>query len=96
MTDPVAVWGTDEASPSGIAVTDSGVYLAALRGARLWWVPFAGDGFGQATPLLVDALGRLRAVAVGPDGAPWLLTNNTDGRGSPRDGDDRLLRIAPG
>ncbi len=31
----------------------------------------------------------------GPDGALYALTNNTDGRGSPRDGDDRILRIVP-
>jgi glucose/arabinose dehydrogenase len=95
MTDPVTIWGTDDASPSGIAVTDAGVYLAALRGERLWWVPFAGDGFGQATPLLVGELGRLRDVVVGPEGALWILTNNTDGRGNPRAGDDRVLRLAP-
>jgi hypothetical protein len=32
-------------------------------------------------------------VVLGPDGELWALTNNTDGRGSPREGDDRLLRI---
>ena len=39
--------------------------------------------------------GRLRDVAVGPDGAVYLATSNRDGRGSPRAGDDRILRIAP-
>ena len=28
-----------------------------------------------------------------PDGSLWLLTNNTDGRGDPREGDDRIVRI---
>ena len=38
----------------------------------------------------------LAAVAlVGPDGALWILTNNTDGRGTPRAGDDRVARILP-
>ena len=95
MTDPLVVWGTDSASPSGIAVTDRAVYLAALRGERLWVVPFAGAGLGQATAVLVGQLGRLRDVVVGPDGALWILTNNTDGRGSPRAGDDRVARILP-
>jgi hypothetical protein len=45
--------------------------------------------------VLVGELGRLRAAAIGPDGALWLLTNNTDGRGDPRDGDDRLVRMLP-
>jgi len=92
--DPVATWPTSDASPSGIAVTEGAVYLAALRGERLWQVPLDGAGVGGPVVAL-DGLGRLRHVAVGPDGALWVLTNNTDGRGSPRDGDDRLLRIAP-
>lgn len=39
--------------------------------------------------------GRLRDVVQGPDGALYFLTNNTDGRGSPRPGDDRIYRISP-
>lgn len=42
----------------------------------------------------VDA-GRIRTIVEGPDGALYALTSNTDGRGSPRRGDDRLLRIVP-
>ena len=88
-------WPTDEASPSGLAVTDDAVYLAALRGRRLWVVPLTPDGVGEPRAVLVGELGRLRAAAIGPDGALWLLTNNTDGRGDPRDGDDRLVRMLP-
>ncbi|MDI6802175.1 MAG: PQQ-dependent sugar dehydrogenase [Thermodesulfovibrionales bacterium] len=40
-------------------------------------------------------LGRIRDVAEGPDGALYFLTNNRDGRGSPRPGDDRIYRILP-
>ncbi len=39
--------------------------------------------------------GRLRDVVEGPDGALYFLTNNTDGRGQPNDGDDRIYRIVP-
>lgn len=94
--DPVATWTPPEASPSGIAVTDDAVYVAALRGRSLWKVPWAdGVPAGEPQRLLQDSLGRLRAATVGPDGALWLLTNNTDGRGDPRAGDDRLVRMLP-
>lgn len=38
--------------------------------------------------------GRLRDVYVN-DGYIYLLTSNQDGRGSPRENDDRILRIMP-
>ena len=45
---------------------------------------------------LFDGFGRVRtAVVEGPDGALYALTSNRDGRGAPREGDDRLLRIVP-
>ena len=39
--------------------------------------------------------GRLRDVVEGPDGALYFLTNNRDGRGTPRSGDDRIYIISP-
>lgn len=39
--------------------------------------------------------GRIRDVVQGPDGLLYFLTNNRDGRGRPRSGDDRIYRILP-
>lgn len=39
--------------------------------------------------------GRLRDVVEGPDGFLYFLTNNKDGRGTPKNGDDRIYRIMP-
>lgn len=92
--DPLVTWSTDEASPSGIAVTDAGVWMTALRGERLWYVPLAPDGtVGEAREHRLG-VGRLRAVVTAPDGSLWVMTSNTDGRGDPRQGDDRIIRFA--
>ena len=96
--EPRAVWDTDEASPSGVAVWGDAVYLAALRGARLWQVPLPGaaSGGGEPRAYFSGRLGRLRTVAVAPDGSLWVVTSNTDGRGDPREDDDKILRVVPG
>jgi glucose/arabinose dehydrogenase len=91
-TDPLRVWPTDEASPSGIAIVNDVVYMAALRGERLWRIPLTRNGTGAPHALLTGTFGRLRAVVRAPDGGLWLLTNNT-ARGTPRAGDDKLVEI---
>ncbi|MCU0265112.1 MAG: PQQ-dependent sugar dehydrogenase, partial [Actinomycetia bacterium] len=92
--DPVATWRTSEASPSGIAIVDDVVYVAALRGERLWQVPITGDGAGEPRAFLAGDLGRLRTVVTTPDGTLWVTTSNRDGRGDPAEADDRILRLA--
>ncbi|MGV8965508.1 MAG: PQQ-dependent sugar dehydrogenase [Cellulomonas sp.] len=96
FTDPLVTWPTSDASPSGLAVTAEGVYLASLRGQRLWRVPLTATGIGQPQALLAGELGRLRAVVPAPDGSLWVVTNNTDGRGDPRPGDDRVVAVTVG
>jgi glucose/arabinose dehydrogenase len=91
---PIATWETSEASPSGAAVVGGSLYVAALRGERLWRVPLDGrGGAGEPEALLEGEFGRLRAAAAAPDGSLWVLTSNRDGRGSPADTDDRVLRL---
>ena len=67
------------------------MHLANLRGERLRVVPL-GD-LGNAAERFTGRFGRLRDVVLAPDGALWALTSNTDGRGDPAAGDDRVLRI---
>ena len=92
--DPVVVWPPAQASPSGAAFTRGTLYVAALRGARLWAVPVDAAGrVGVPVPELAGTYGRLRTVEVAPDGALWVATSNRDGRGTPAAGDDPILRF---
>ena len=91
FVDPVLQWKTSEASPSGLAFVDSAFFLASLRGQRLWAI--YPEGEAHSTAWFEGKYGRLRDAVAGPDGSLWILTNNTDGRGSPRSGDDKLLQV---
>ena len=102
--DPIVVWSTSEASPSGAEVLKNGaipqwegdLFVAALRGERLWKLELGPDGnvVGQ-DQLLRDDFGRIRNVVQAPDGSLWVTTSNRDGRGDPAPQDDRILRLAP-
>ncbi|TAJ50077.1 MAG: PQQ-dependent sugar dehydrogenase [Herbiconiux sp.] len=87
--DPVQQWPTDDASPSGIAVVGDTVFMAGLGGERLWTIGFDG----AAQEWYGGQLGRIRDVVRGDGSSIYLLTNNTDGRGDPRPGDDVLYRV---
>lgn len=92
FVDPLLTWSTATASPSGLAFHRGSLYMAALRGQRLWKIPVAADGgVGQPQALFSGTYGRLRAAASAPDGTLWFSTSNRDGRGSPRPGDDRIV-----
>lgn len=87
--DPVQQWPTSEASPSGITIAGGNIYIANLRGERLRKVPLTATG--TSTEFYVKQYGRLRDVVSAPDGRLYILTNNTDGRGTPQSGDDRII-----
>ena len=94
FTDPVAQWRTAEASPSGIAFAEGSVWMAGLRGERLWRIPLQGTGLvAEPQAFLEGEYGRLRTVVAAPDGGLWLMTSETDTRGTPEKGDDRILEL---
>ncbi|HSP53829.1 MAG TPA: PQQ-dependent sugar dehydrogenase, partial [Cryobacterium sp.] len=89
--DPVQQWPTSESSPSGLAIVNDTIFMAALRGQRLWRID---PSSGEVDDWFVNSFGRLRDVVSGPDGTLWFVSNNTDGRGTPSPGDDRLYQVS--
>ena len=94
-TDPQIVWRTSEASPSGLEYADGHLWMASLRGERLWRVSVDGRKATDPTDFFVGDYGRIRTVEVAPDGNLWVTTSNRDGRGDPADDDDRILVVRP-
>jgi len=92
--DPFVQWRTSEASPSGLAFHEGSLWMASLRGARLWQVPVTAKGTGRPRDWFVGDYGRLRTVVVAPNGNLWVTTSNRDGRGDPAAADDRILEVA--
>ncbi|MFD5390615.1 PQQ-dependent sugar dehydrogenase [Streptomyces sp. NPDC056669] len=94
FVDPVEQWKPDDASPSGIAFAKGSIWMAGLRGERLWRIPLKGDKpVAKPQSFLDGKYGRLRSVVAADDGGLWLTTSNTDGRGKPGKQDDRILRL---
>lgn len=91
--DPLVQWATSDASPSGLAIgRDGAAYVAALAGRSVWRVPLQNGTAGEPERLLEGDLGRVRTVALAPDGRIWVITSNTF-RGSPGEHDDRILAM---
>ena len=89
--DPKVTWSTSEASPSGGRSSDHALPRGAA-GQAVLRVRLRGTSAVKASPLL-GGRGRIRTVVRAPDGTLWVTTSNRDGRGLPRSGDDRILRV---
>jgi len=95
FAQPHETWSTDEASPAGLAYAGGYLWMATLRGERLWRIKVASGQTSDPTAYFKGKYGRLRTIARGPDGRLWLTTSNNDGRGDPGPDDDRILLLEP-
>ncbi|MFT4148549.1 MAG: PQQ-dependent sugar dehydrogenase [Micrococcaceae bacterium] len=91
FVDPVQEWPVSEASPSGITYADSKIFIANLRGERLRVVPVTK--LSTSKEYFKQTYGRIRDVAVAPDGTLWFITNNTDGTSTPKANDDKIISV---
>lgn len=101
MMSPMLQSGSATWAPSGATFVvggpwDGSLLFAGLAGQTLYrLMPDTSDPFKVVSfeGYFVGQYGRLRDVVQGPDGAFYILTNNRDGRGIPRQGDDRILHL---
>ena len=97
---PVACYAEFTLAPSGMDflslqdMAETSLYVAGLRGNMIRRLDFGPEGALLREDTLFTDWGRIRLVKQHA-GSLYVLTNNRDGRGTPRTGDDRLIRIEP-
>ena len=91
--NPIRCFSDFTLAPSGIAFYKNDLYIAGLRGTQLRRIIF-DDSYETILyeEELFSELGRIREV-VEHDGSLYVATNNRDGRGIPKPGDDKIIRI---
>lgn len=82
-------------APASLTYLDGGLYWGGLRGQTLYSVEVLGTNVSELTEELVGEYGRIRTVTAVSDGTLFITTSNTDGRGTPREEDDVVLRVDP-
>lgn len=90
---PIRCYKNFTLAPSGTFFYNGDLYIAGLRGKQLRKIRFNKDykTILEEEEIITD-LGRIRDV-VERDGYLYVATSNRDGRGIPRPGDDKIIKI---
>lgn len=82
-------------APASAAYLDGRVFFGGLRGEALYEATLNETEVTEVRAHLKNEFGRIRTVRLGADGYLYLTTSNRDGRGDPREGDDKIIRVNP-
>jgi glucose/arabinose dehydrogenase len=101
--EPIAAWtptlavsGADFYASDEITGWNNSVLVTSLKASRLVALRLSKDGRAvmEENQYFTNWFGRLRDLCVSPSGDLYLATSNRDGRGDPRPGDDRIVKIS--
>lgn len=96
--DPIACYSDFTMAPSGIdfiemeALEGTHLLVAGLRGNQVRHLSLNEEGRPITQEPLFTEYGRIRSVRY-HEGAIYFITNNRDGRGTPVDTDDRMIKV---
>lgn len=82
-------------APADIAILGENLFFAGLKGSAVYKATIKNNTITAVEPYFKDMYGRIREVILGPDTMLYVSTSNLDGRGNPREYDDKILRINP-
>lgn len=89
METPLMTSGSNQTwAPSGLVIQKDTLYVAGLRGKAI----FKFDLETEKIQNMSEGMDRIRDIWLEGEYL-YFISNNTDGRGSPRQGDDKLYRL---
>ena len=93
MKTPIVQSGANETwAPASLAFANGKLYFGGLRGQTLYVV----DQNNKLTRYFKNEFGRIRVAVTRKEGNEYYLyisTSNNDGRGNPKDDDDKIVKI---
>ncbi len=90
---PVLHSKEDTWAPAGVVYHEDSLFFGGLRGQTLYEAVLQGDKVIELKKHFQGEFGRVRVVSLGQENFLYISTSNTDGRGSPRQNDDKIIRI---
>lgn len=93
ITPQLQSGGNETWAPGDLEIVDDVAFFVGLRGATLYSVPLNAIIPENLQRHFVGEFGRLRALRLGPDGFLYMGSSNTDGRATPKAGDDKIFRV---
>lgn len=95
MESPIIQSGLLETwAPASALFWDGSVFFGGLMGEALYEARIE-ESKVDLKEHFKGRFGRIRTVLLGPDGYFYFMTSNRDGRGTPRKGDDKIIKIDP-
>jgi glucose/arabinose dehydrogenase len=95
MRSPVVQSGDNDTwAPGAIAYHDGSLFFTGLRGQTLYQAEIIDKNTVTLSRHFGEKYGRLRA-AVTHNNQLYISSSNTDGRGFPKDNDDKIIKINP-
>lgn len=88
METPLFHSGEETWAPSGLTYHDGHLYMAGLRGEQIREF----DLEQGSSRVFIEGVGRVRDILFVDDDM-YFVTNNTDGRGTPQQDDDKLFKV---